>query len=140
MQKVTIEKNIEHQGIIQEINNGVIKVSIRQVSACSACHAKKLCFTGDTGNKVVEVVCRDKNYKIGDAVNIVLAESLAFKALLLSYLLPFLILISALVTTTILTNNEIFAGLTSIVIPILYYFVLYLKRNKIKKSILFRLK
>ena len=137
---MTVEKTIEHQGVIKEIINGVIQVSIRQVSACSACHAKEVCRTGDTTEKLVDVTCQDNNYKIGDTVNIVLAESLGFKALFLSYLLPFLILISSLIITTILTNNEFIAGLTSITIIIPYYFILYLNRDKIKKKFIFKLK
>ncbi|MDY7034575.1 MAG: SoxR reducing system RseC family protein [Thermodesulfobacteriota bacterium] len=137
---MTVEKTIEHQGIIKEIINGVIQVSISQVSACSACHAKGVCRAGDTTDKLVDVICQDNSYKIGDTVNIVLAESLGFKALFLSYLLPFLILISSLIITTILTNNEFIAGLTSITIIIPYYFILYLNRDKIKKKFIFKLK
>lgn len=133
-------KTVEHTGIIETIDNDAIKVSILSQSACSSCHAKGGCSASDMQNKTVEINHWQGDFKIGEAVRVILQESLGFKALFLGYLLPFLIVLVTLITVYSITNQQGMAGLLSLGILIPYYLTLYLLRDNIKKSFSFAIK
>ena len=90
MQKSNI---IEHSGIVESIENNVVKVNILSASACSSCHAKGSCGVAETENKIVENFNPEKTFSVGEHVNVVAEESLGFKALFYAYLLPFILIL-----------------------------------------------
>ncbi len=133
-------KNVEHKGIVTEVKETAIKVNLIQISACSACHAKNSCGVSQTDNKIIEVLSEGVGFSVGDEVTVVLAESLGFMALLLGYLLPFVILTTALIFFLVFTKNELISGLGSIGVLVLYYGVLIFFRKNMKQTFTFQLK
>ncbi len=138
----TLQNNIEHEGLIKEIKENLLIVSIINQSACVSCKAKDICAPGDSSEKLITVnKSSTDNYKIGDKVTVQLKRSLGFRALFLGYLFPFLILMfSIVIMLNITKNNEGLSALTGIVITSLYYIVLYMKRDIIKQKFRFTLK
>ena len=133
-------KAIEHQGIITEITENVVKVNISQESACAVCHAKGACIAADVQEKIIEVDHPGGQFAVGDTVTVVLKQSLGFQALFLGYLLPFLILMAVLVTASAVTPREDVAGMAALAILVPYYLGLYLFRQKLKRKFTFTLK
>ena len=133
------EATITHQGIIDSIALNSINVRIVSASACSACHAKGACNASDMQEKMIEVNPGSKEVKVGEWVTIVSKESMGFKALLLGYVLPFLLVLLTLIVCTLASLKESTAGLISLAILIPYYAILYLTRDIVKKSFIFEI-
>ena len=133
------DATITHQGIVDSIEVNSINVKIISASACSACHAKGACNASDMEEKLIEVVKGEKEFKVGDWVTIVSKESMGFKALLLGYVFPFLVVLITLVTCTSISMKELTAGLVSIGMLIPYYAILYLTKDIVKKSFVFEI-
>jgi sigma-E factor negative regulatory protein RseC len=132
------DEKIEHKGVILSINPEIISVEILNKSACSSCSSKSACFLGEVEAKVVQI--ENSGYcffEEGEEVNVILKRSLGFKALWLSYLVPLIILIVTLVISSKLKLNEPVTGLAIIGAIALYYLIIYLLRNKLKKEFVF---
>ena len=76
-------------------------------------------------------------FREGQEVVVAMKKSLGGKAVFLGYLLPFLLLIGVLITVLTLSGDEGIAGLSAIGILIPYYLVLYLLRDRLKKTFSF---
>lgn len=133
--------NIEHQGIIEDIDKDYFYVRIKAHAACGGCQAKSICNLTEVEHKIIEIKRRtNKDYKIGDEVTVVLTRSLGFKAVVLGYLVPFFVLMFVLILALQIIPHEPSAALISITVLALYYGILYLHRDKLKKTFDFRLK
>jgi len=134
------KSQISHQGIITGIEENSIYVTMLVNSACSACRAKGFCNPGELKEKVVEVTNQDSTvFKIGQEVIVVLDQSKGNLAVVLGYILPFMLLITALLLFSYVFDNEAVAGLLSLMILIPYFLILNIFKEKIKKSIEFRI-
>ena len=135
---MSAKENISHPGIIEELSKDKVFVKILSMSACSACHAKGMCSVAEVAEKIVEVNADPgKTYTIGDNVTVSMRKSLGGKAVLLGYIFPFFLLIGVLILVLFLTKNEGIAGLSAILILVPYYWLLYVYRNKLKKTFSF---
>jgi len=130
-------KSIEHKGRIDSIHGNKINVSFLAMSGCASCHAKGICSAADMQEKSVEVTDYTNQYNIGEEVNITLKQSLGFRALFLGYVLPFILVLSILISLTALGFNEAVAGLGALSVLFPYYLILFLLRNKIRKKFTF---
>lgn len=135
-------ENIEHPGIIDRIEGKRVWVSIQPQSACGNCHSKSYCGMAEVAEKIVEVQPPDNEeiYQPGQHVVISLKKSLGYRALFLGYLFPFLILMLSLIVLISVTGNEALAAITSILLMVPYYLVLFLNKEKIKSSFRFYIK
>ena len=135
-----MQGEIEHRGIIQTISDDKITVGIISESACASCHAKGACTVADIKDKEVEISNFSSSFHVGQQVIITGHSSQGFKALFLGYLLPFILVISTLVISNLITNNEGLSGILALGILVPYYFVLFLFRDRMKKSFEFNIK
>lgn len=133
--------NIEHQGIVSKTANGKVYVNLTNVSNCSSCHVQSMCQVSDVDKKEIEIIDSQSNkYKKGDKVDVSFSRSQGPKALFLGYLLPFLLVIATLFITFEISGDEVLAGISSLLILIPYYIVLYTFRSKLKREFTFKLK
>lgn len=130
-------KSIEHRGRIDSIDGNRINISFLAMSGCASCHAKGVCTASDMQEKSVEVFDYSNQYKIGEEVNVILKQSLGFRALFLGYVLPFLLVLTILIILTVITNNEAVAGICALSVLVPYYLILFLIKDKIKKQFTF---
>ena len=129
---------INHEGIITAIDINYITVEILNKSACSSCHAKGVCTLGDSKVKEVDIENRGfETYQLGEKVNVLLKRTLGYRALWLSYLVPLLILIVLLVSLSSIGFSELVVGLSIIGAISLYYFIIWLFRDKLKREFVF---
>lgn len=88
--------------------------------------------------KIIQVENRGFNlYEKGERVNVLLKRNLGFRALWISYLIPLIIALVLLVVLPTVSVDELSMGLSVLAIIALYYFVVYLLRDKIKKDFIF---
>jgi len=133
-----MSKNIEHKGEIIEITPETIVVEILSKAACNSCVSKSACMVGESESKIVEVDNHGYQFfEIGETVNVVLKRSLGFKALWLSYVIPLIILLVLLVSLSGYGISELIIGLVIILSLAVYYFLIYLFRDKLKKEFIF---
>lgn len=132
-------KNIEHQGVIEEADGHRAKVRILSESACAACHAKGVCTAADLQEKLIDASC-DQKYSPGDRVTLVGESRLGLQAAWWAYILPLLLLLTTLIGTYTLTNNENLAGLLALVVLAPYFLIIKLLNNKFFKTFSFTIK
>ncbi|HPE34987.1 MAG TPA: SoxR reducing system RseC family protein [Bacteroidales bacterium] len=131
---------IMHRGIVKEIDNDVIRVSILSMSACASCHAKGYCTLADQKEKIIEAPNpHSAHFKIGDHVNVTMKKSMGTKAVFYGYFLPFILILSVLLIIYELTGNQGLAGLLALAVTLPYYAALYFFRNKLKSGFKFEL-
>ncbi len=134
-------ETIKHSGVIKEIDVYQYYVSIVAQSACASCSVKGVCNVSEMKDEIVEVPRnKTENFAIGDKVDILMEKSQGTKAVMLGYVLPFLIVLITLIVSLSLINNEGLAGLISISILIPYYLILYVNREKLKTAFRFRIR
>ena len=121
---------LEHVGLVTDSQNGRIRISLIG-SGCSACH-KSLCLLGDSKAKEVEISSSLTDFKSGDEVIVKINPASGYKAVTLLYILPFIMMILSLTGVSRLGYNEGIAGLTSLLILIPYYSMIYLLKSNLK--------
>jgi sigma-E factor negative regulatory protein RseC len=134
------KQDISHPGVIDSVEDNTIHVRILSQSACSSCHAKGMCSVAEMEEKIVDIpLHHTKKYKQGDAVMITMKRSLGAKAVLLGYIIPFLIVLLALIMILSLTGNEGMAALISLGLLVPYYLLLYALKDRISKEFKFQI-
>lgn len=132
---------VSHKGRVLSITPEVTTVAIEQHSACSECHAAGLCTLSDVVEKAVEVPTRPfAAYNVGDEVEIVLKASMGFKAVWLAYFIPLVVLLAVILLLAWLGVGEVVAGLSGIGAVGVYYFFLWIFREKLRNEYTFTIK
>lgn len=139
MKKPDPDNTIQHEGIVKNVSNGSVTVGITSNPACSGCHADGICGISGKEEKVIDIKGKF-NVSPGDTVTVVMEQATGYKAVVLSYLVPLILIISCLITLNLFSASELTAGLISILMLIPYFFFLYLFRKKINRSFTFTLK
>lgn len=130
-------KTVDHIGMVQEVTNSDVVVRILSQSACAGCHASGTCGMADSTEKLVVVHKPNHSYIVNQSVKVTLKQSLGFKALLIGYVMPFLLVLFTLLILTSLGLPEARAGLSSLSILVPYYAGLYLLKDRISKQFTF---
>lgn len=129
---------IKHQGIVENIHGSHLQVRIVQTSACATCSIKGHCTSADTKEKLIDVAdWNASNYKVGDRVWVVGELSMGYMAVLLAFVIPFLVLVLSLFLFMSIWENELSASLVSMGLLVPYYGGLWLNRARIGKKFSF---
>ena len=131
---------IEQLGTVEEVIGDRVFVRIRQISACGSCHARSICAMTEIEDKLIEAHDQRLNLSAGETVKIIMKRSMGNKAVLLGYVIPFILLITLLLIGSSLVSEEWIAGLLSVAILIPYYLTLYFLRNRLRKTFTFSLR
>ena len=137
-----MNNNIKHLGIVESIDGSHVRVKILQSSACSSCRVKGHCNISETKEKIIDI--HDKESagccSVGQEVMVCGTTSMGMKAVLLAFVLPFVVLLAALfVTMRVTDGDEATSALVSLCTLIPYYIIIYLLRNKISRTFSFTL-
>jgi len=76
---------------------------------------------------------------MGQEVIVTASMGVARKALVLGFVMPFLLVVGVLVVVLLLTKNEGVAALAALGSLLPYYFLLWLRRDSIQRSISFQI-
>ena len=135
-------EKITHQGIIIAIKkNKTAEIKIISRPSCTQCPAHHHCGFGDEKEKIISVAIPENNtYKIGETVIVSLTISIGLKAVIYSYALPLILLLSTIIITHYFNFNDFISGISGIIILIPYYFGVFLANKKLKSIFSFELK
>lgn len=134
-----MSQKIEHSGFITRIEGKNVQVQIIQMSACSSCHAKGACSASDMDEKFVDVESYDSTLQVGDTVNIVGKSALGLFAVLLAFVIPFLLILFTLFVLRNVVPNEAVSGTISLSMLIPYYIILSFFNKKLTKKLRFQI-
>lgn len=131
---------IKHLGIVENIQGSHLSVRIVQTSACAACSAKGHCSSADSKDKIIDIIDTASSYQVGEKVMVVGETSMGMMAVVLAFVLPFVLLIFSLFLLMAWIENELYAALLSLAVLIPYYFVLWLNKTRLKQQFSFTIK
>ena len=134
-----MNKTIEHSGIVTHIGKQYIQVSIVQQSACSACHANKMCLAAESKEKIIEVENDNYNVHEGDTVTLIGDRAMGFSAVLWAFVVPLLLILFTLLIADFLKITEILAASITAGIIAVYYLILYFFKDKFRNKFKFRI-
>ena len=132
-----MDELIRHEGIVLSINGEKAHVQIVQTSACSACKARSMCMSSESQSKEMDAVMLEP-MQIGDKVEVEVRERLAWKAVLLAYILPFIVMLAIIAILDFATDwSEAIVGTLSLCGIALYYIGLSVFKNRLQKQFSF---
>ena len=130
--------SISHIGIVQSVDGQEVTVKMTVESACAACHAKSLCGVSDSKDKIVKAVnVSDAHFEVGEKVNVEMRQSLAMKAIVICYLLPFIVLLTTFCVMSYFCQNELVNVLVTFTAVAAYFFFIWLFNHKIERNVTF---
>lgn len=119
--------------------DGCVRVRIVQTSACASCKIASHCNASEQKEKVIDVFDSQASevYKRGDNVVVMISQRVGMNAVLVGFVLPFLVLVLALFITLNITGKESLAALISLCALLSYYLCVYFCRGRLRKKLSF---
>ena len=131
---MTENKNyIEHAGIVSNISNGNVEISLEGNFHCEACNAKAGCGVSESTAKIVEIQNDERTFEMNESVVVSMQKSLGLKAVFWGYVFPFILLFTVLAVSSIFLE-EWLAGLLSLFVLLPYYLLLYFNKELLRKA------
>lgn len=134
MQSVMSE--ISHKGIVLSLVGNSAVVRIEQSSACSQCASASMCVAAEKKTKEIEATVIEP-VAVGDEVEVTGTQRMQLTAVLLAYVLPFLILVGMMFVLSRFTQNEVVVGTLSLACLVPYLLLLKLLSPRLKRSLVF---
>ena len=132
-----MDEMIRHEGVVLRTSGNMAHVEIVQTSACSACKARSMCMSSESQQKQMDVVMLEP-LQAGDRVEVEVRERLAWRAVLLAYILPFVVMMAVIAVLDFATDwSEAIVGTLSLCAIALYYLILSAFKHKLQKQFSF---
>lgn len=132
-----MDEMIRHEGIVMSTDKELAHIRIVQTSACSACKAKSMCMSAESREKEMDAVMLEP-MKPGDKVEVEVRERLAWKAVLLAYILPFIVMVGLIAVLDFVTEwPEEVVGTVSLCGIALYYIGLSVFKHRLQTQFSF---
>ena len=134
---MVMEELIRHTGVVLSTDGKMAHIEILQSSACSACKAKSMCVSSESQTKQMDALMLEPMAP-GDQVEVEVREQLAWRAVLLAYILPFIVMITVIAVLDIATSlDEAVVGTLSLCAIALYYIGLSMFKHRLQKRFSF---
>lgn len=127
---------IYHEGVAEDVEGTTAVVRFVQNGACGSCTLQSICNPAEQKVRTV-TAWHDGRVAAGDRVQVGVAESVAWLAILFSFVFPFLVVATTFFFFYLNSGNDIVAGLLSVAALPLYYAILYLNRKKFRRKVQF---
>lgn len=135
------KNEIAHRGRITEITPDLTTVEIIACSACSSCHAKGLCGMSEEQEKIIMLPTDPyAEHKVGDEVDVCTKMTMGLKAVWISYVIPLAVLMFLILSLSGIFESEVLRGLVAIGGVGVYYFIVWLFRERLKNEFTFYIK
>lgn len=131
-----MEEGIRHRGIVERVDGEMALVRIAQTSACAGCHAARMCMASESREKRIEAQML-RPVQVGEEVEVVVRETAGWLAVVLAYVIPFLLLVVAVAGFAKIGWSEARAGTAALASVALYYCILRLFRDKLQRKFTF---
>ena len=132
-----MDELIRHTGVVLSTDGEMAKVEILQTSACAACKAKQMCMSAESQQKIIDAVMAEP-LQTGEQVEVVVREHLAWRAVLLAYVMPFIVMVAVIAALDFWTDwSESVVGTLSLCAIALYYIGLSTFKHRLQKQFSF---
>ena len=140
-----MKNEITHKAKVIDMTPDFTTIEIMVSSACSECHAKGLCGVSESEEKVISLPTDPyATYNVGDEVILATKKSMGFKAVWISYVIPLAVLMILILSLLAIfegtQGKEAVAGLGALAGVAVYYFVIWLLRDRLKNEFVFYIK
>ena len=126
------KNEIVHSGKIVDITPDFTTVQIIASSACSECHAKGLCGMSEEQEKIIMLPTDPYTPRqVGEEVQVKTKMTMGLKAVWISYVIPLVILKILILSLSSVIGNEYLRGAVAIAGVGIYYFIIWLLRDKL---------
>ncbi len=135
-------KIMEHDARVVAVYPDEKRVDAEMVvsSACGSCKAKAVCGGGESQRRLVSAYTNHPEiYKEGDEVTITIEQIMGYKAIFLSYVMPLVVMLLALMLTYG-RYGDLVAGVSALGACALYYVILSFFRKRLERVIVFSVK
>ena len=133
-----MKEQVKHTGRVMSLTPQLTTVEIVSHAACAECHAASVCGMSEFVEKAIQVPTSPyAKYGVGDEVHVVLKASMGMKAVWIAYFLPLLVLLAVALGLIALGVTEVWAGLAGIAAVGVYYFVIWLLRDRLRNEYVF---
>jgi sigma-E factor negative regulatory protein RseC len=132
--KPSDERVYVHKGVISRISGGSVIVSLDKNLQCESCHARGACGVSDSVAKEIEVVDSGGHFTLHEPVEVTLKKQSGHMAVFWAYVLPFVLMLLTLLTSSLLFS-EWMAGLLSLGVLIPYYLLIHGLKNYFRKTL-----
>ncbi len=135
-----MKDEISHSGIVESVENGHVRVRIMQSSACAGCHAKSLCSSSESKEKIIDVYESSPLCGVGERVTIVGTASMGTFAVVIAFVVPLILLVLTIVIGMKgFALSELASVGGGVLILAAYYLVLWMNRDRISRKLVFRI-
>ena len=135
------KNEITHVGKIIEMTPDFTTVEMMVSSACSSCHAKEICGMSEEEEKVIMLPTDPySDHKVGDEVQVCTKMSMGLKAVWISYVIPLAILMILILSLSAVLESEVIRALVAIGGVAVYYFFIWLFRDRLSDEFVFYIK
>lgn len=133
-----MSNKIRHAGVVESVEDGLVRVRVLQTSACAACKVSGHCNASESKEKLIDVYGHEGDgFRKGDDVVVVASPEVGARAVAWGFGVPFVLLVVVVFLMVRLTGNEGLSALCSLAALVPYYVVLYLLRDKIRERLSF---
>ena len=135
-----MSSKISHSGIVESVEPDCLHVRILQTSACASCKAASHCHASESKEKIVSVygVSESDGFSKGDQVTVWASMETGRNAVLLAFVLPFVLMVSVVFLMSRFTTEEPLMALSGVGILVPYYILLYMFRDRISNRFSFK--
>lgn len=127
-----------HEGEIVSIDKEYIHVKILLKEACQNCDSKKACMVFTSRERIIDIKSdQAQSFEIGEKVNVNMATAMGMKAVLYAYILPVILLLTAILLGNYYIKKEIIVIAIGLGILVLYFTLLYFLKSKINQTFTF---
>ncbi len=116
-----------------------VRVRIEQKSACAGCHAKAICSSSDSKEKIVDVLDASGRVRsVGDRVMVVGTSSMSAFAVVVAFVVPLVLMVGVIVLAQkLLAMSEVAAAGCGLGVLVLYWLLLWTRRGMISRRLVF---
>ncbi|MCQ2308451.1 MAG: SoxR reducing system RseC family protein [Bacteroidales bacterium] len=130
-----MEERVSHTGVITNIAGNELEIEIHSSASCGSCSIRSACGMSETKEKhIVVPKPDDKNFIIGQPVKVSMTARQGGRAAVYAYLIPALLMIFTILIISGFSLEDWIAAVAGIGIAAVYYFVLFLFKEKISRK------
>lgn len=137
---IKLSQAIDHEGVVLEVRQDTLIVSIAASVGCATCRVKGLCIAADKQKKIIEVLKPSKNFFKNDRIQVQLKEKTVLSAIFVGYVLPVIFLVATLLLLLTFGFSEFVSGAISLLSLAMYYGFLFSQRNALARKFQFFVK
>ncbi len=130
---------IDHLGIVESMEDKHVRVRIVQSSACSGCHAKSLCASAESKEKIIDIWEADtERLDVGDEVRVCASLSMGRNAVVLAFIVPLVLMVVWMVVALLVLHLSELAAIGGVLAVLLIYYIgIGAMRNRLKRTFSF---